>query len=80
MRIDLAKILSRIGSPDILPNPSTIWATPKVLARVSSSVQDVMRDSTATLVPYPVAKRRVAGFCKSQAEIGLQKRIFTYHR
>lgn len=80
MRMDRAKILSRIGSPDILPKPSTIWATPKVLARVSSSVHDVIRDNTATLVPYPVAKKRVAGLCECQAESGLSIRIFTYHR
>lgn len=64
MRIDLAKILSNIGSPHILPMPSTICAMPKMLARVSSSVHEVMRDSTATLVPYPVAKKRVASIHK----------------
>lgn len=74
MRIDLAKILSRIGSPAIRPTPSTIWAIPNVLARVSSSVQDVMRDNTATLVPYPVAKRRVAGLCKFQVETACAER------
>lgn len=51
IRMERAKILSSIGSPHILPIPSTIWANPKVLARVSSSVQEVTRESTATLVP-----------------------------
>lgn len=51
MFMDLAKIRSRIGSPHILPMPSTICAKPNVLARVSSSVHAVTRDSTATRVP-----------------------------
>lgn len=51
MPIDLAKILSNIGSPHIRPTPSTTWAKPNVLARVSSSVQAVTSDKTATRVP-----------------------------
>lgn len=58
--MDLANILNKIGSPHILPMPSTIWANPNVLALVSSSVHAVTRDSTATRVPYPVAKNRTA--------------------
>lgn len=80
MRMDLAKILSSMGSPHILPMPSTIWATPKVLARVSSSVHDVTRDSTATLVPYPVAKKRVAGLRKYLAKFWHAKEFSTYRK
>lgn len=49
--IDREKIHNKIGSPHILPTPSTTCAKPNVLARVSSSVQAVTSDSTATRVP-----------------------------
>lgn len=51
MPMDLAKTLSSIGSPHIRPTPSTTCAKPNVVARVSSSVQAVTRDKTATRVP-----------------------------
>lgn len=59
--MDRATNRSRIDHhTSILPTPSTTYANPNVVARVSSSVQAVISGRTATRVPYPVAKNKTA--------------------